>query len=318
MTDFYISKRPHALHLADNAQTFMSLFEADTGKGILTYIDSFVSLEMVEQILLVGSIPLRTATAVSDIDLIILIPEGVEPRRFDIDTKILTFRPGDGGLIICGVNALYTGLEVDITFISIDSILKIVHRLQAGNTRLDRQEMLILGRINRSWLLYDKHPGAAERWESSRELVRVYGSTQFYINGLKAMEDAIPAAAYSIFLSLHLSRLAVEQAFFSFFASRGYSGLSDKWIAFLDVYKQNSCRADQKFQSISKQGLELLFSPPPTTLEGTKCYLIAVCTFLGTMQELIIAERSCRLAFKICPQIFDPKRLCKHLILNSI
>jgi len=291
MPNLYASKRPHGLHLCQNAEDFRAAFEAALGQSIGAFLSELTSGAKWRAVTLAGSIPEGIASEVSDIDLMVVLDTEVPPSLAQSDTVSAKATPG--GVELGVIDGVFAGMEIDVAFISLSRLVALCAALARGGVTLREEDIRVLDRIKRGWVLddddcLDRLPAVT----ASRNL-EIYCTTNYYSIALKRLEDAVAAEERDPILSRHLARLCVEQAFYAYLASRGHCYLSAKWPALIQHRMGGSPVGD---------GLDLLF-PGATELRG---YLRDVQRLARTIRDLIEQDTAFRIAFDFCPQIYQP------------
>ena len=294
MPNLYASKRAHALHRCENAIAFRQAFEQQIGRSVEDLIDSVLPRETRRAILLTGSLAEGIGSAVSDIDLMVVI--GREDIAHIAPSGPATVKStATGGLELAIIDCVLEGLEVDIALVSGPRLGRICAALGRGGVALGEEDIRVLARLKRGWVLDDASgylaafPGLRDRLS-----LEIYCATTYYSLALKRLEDAFAAARKDPALSLHLGRLCVEQVIFAWLASKGTCYPGAKWIAHV-----------RKHEGVD-HGLTLLF--PTLSDEAIEIgrYLIEVQRFADEIRSLIEQNRAFRIAFDFCPQIYTP------------
>ena len=294
MPNLYASKRAHALHRCGDAAAFRQAFEQQIGRSVEDLIGSVLPRETRRAILLTGSLAEGIGSAVSDIDLMVVM-DGEDVGDIRPKGPATVKSTAAGGLELAFIDSVLEGLEVDIALISGRRLKPICEALSRGGVALGEEDIRVLARLKRGWVL-DDPTGYLPGFLGLRDglSLEIYCATTYYSLALKRLEDAFAAARKDPALSLHLGRLCVEQVFFAYLASKGTCYPGAKWIGHV-----------RKHDGIAR-GLPLLF--PVFSDEATEIgrYLVEVQRFADEIRDLIEQDRAFRIAFDFCPQIYTP------------
>jgi hypothetical protein len=299
-------KKPHSLHLCRTPAEFLASFERTAGRSVDAFVERFARLDRVAASLLVGSIPLGIGSSASDIDIVVLIDGASALRddaRIDEDENIVfTGRSDDEttALVLAEVIAMLGGVEVHLEFILASRIAEWAKQVTEARVSLAAQQVRILGRIKTGWVLSARESsddvcGALMRDNS----LEVHCAVTSFVYALQDLEDARVALAGNVPLALHLGRSCVERCFASCFATKGFAHLGSKWLRFLKT-------ADESLRRVADAGVPLLF-PPLGDRAHAESYLNDVADFSAIARDAIQRDTAFRVAFRMCPQIYDPR-----------
>lgn len=306
MTSIYTKKQNHLFHLCETAEQFSTSFLDFFGISIKEYIYTKTDKAFVQAIALVGSIPLQTATAVSDVDFLVFVSSDCSGVKNQDVERQLNFQSAQHSLINSGATLVERGIEIDITLVDVQKVAEIYERMKSGGAHIKREEILLLDRFNTGWIYHETRQDGSNL-RDNRAIISTYASTYFFTNSLKKLEDAEPAARYDVNLAIHLGRLAIEQAFLSLFSSKGYSGLGDKWLSFLTRYKHSwNAMTTLPLADICEAGEMLMYRTIVRDVDEAVKYVEAVRQFLLNIHTLIVSDRRYRIAFSLSPQIYLP------------
>lgn len=308
-------KKSHSFHTCTDAEDFLATFGRVAGQSVRTFISRFVPSDHVVGCLLVGSIPLGIGTGASDVDILVLIDDKNAVRdqeshadRGDGIVFSGQFSDDDTALVLAEVIAVLNGIEVDFELIPSDRVRELAGRVSGPGVFLTNQEVRILSRIKTGWVLFARDSlnescGGLLR-DSSLE---VHCAVTNLVFALQDLEDARAALADDLPLALYLGRACVERCFASYFASKGYAFLGGKWLRFLKHHRDAGKGAGyEELQRLASLGLLLMFPSLDAHEEEVVTYLDEVAVFLADTRKLIQADKTFRVAFQMCPQVYDP------------
>jgi hypothetical protein len=300
MPNLYASKRPHDLHRCASAEEFRENFEARLGRTITDFVDGVVPAKR-RAILLTGSIPDGIANAVSDVDLMVVadVDGAVKLKASGFGGGPASIKAGrPGALELAVVDGVVGGVETDIALISGPRLAALSDALERGGVSLQEDEIRTLGRIKRGWIMADEGDYFAEFPGLLGGLtLEIYCATTYYSLALKRLEDAFAAQRSDADLALHLGRLGVETALHAYLAATGYCYPSAKWPLFLKRHNDDP---------ILDRGIALLFPPRAGTAADLRRYLTDAQANVADIRRLIERDRTLRIAFDYCPQIYWP------------
>ncbi len=269
-------------------------FERQIGRSVGDLVGHVVPGNTRRAALLTGSLAECIGGEVSDVDLMVVIDGEYVPVLPPFgDATVKT--SATGGLEIAIVDSVIEGLEVDIALISGERLWRLCKALGRGGVMLAEDDIRVLARLKRGWLLDDPTGyGASLAGLRDGLSLEVFCATTYFSLALKRLEDAFAAAAKDAVLALHLGRLCVEQAFFAWLAAKGTSYPGAKWIGHV------------RRIGAAGHGLALLFPAPADDVLKVEYYLREVQRFVCDIRALIERDRAFRIAFDFCPQIYVP------------
>ena len=294
MPNLYASKRAHALHRCEDAAAFRQAFECQIGRSIEDLVGGVLPRDTRRAILLTGSLAEGIGSAVSDIDLMVVI-DGEDVAHIAPSGTATVKSTAAGGLELAIIDSVLEGLEVDIALVSGPRLGRVCAALGRGGVALGEEDIRVLARLKRGWVL-DDASGYLAAFPGLRDglSLEIYCATTYYSLALKRLEDAFAAARKNPALSLHLGRLGVEQVFFAWLASQGSCYPGAKWIALV--------RGDERLG----RGLPMLFPMLADDAVEIGHYLIEIQRFADEIRDLIEQDMTFRIAFDFCPQIYTP------------
>jgi hypothetical protein len=301
----YHRKRLHGLHLARSSAEFIDLINAETADSAGWHPGRFVNGQALVGTVLGGSIPVGTATAASDVDLIAFVrASGDVPTAFPRDDDIVfaAYRPHDRFGATANVIVVVNGVEIDTVFLPTDWLRSAQVAVAAPAADLSVAEIDIFGKIKRGWALEadaDLRQLLGEVRDSSNLEIRTCVST--YVYALKFLEDALAAMADNLPLALYLGRLCIERCFQSYYAANGHVLTGDKWLRLARRDIDRSTPASGP--SLYARGERLLFPAFDLDAASVAAYLGEVKVFANAARAAIEGQPAHRAAFRLCPQI---------------
>jgi hypothetical protein len=304
-------KQKHRLHECKASEDFIGMLETEAGSSSVWHPSRFIEKDTLEGLVLGGSIPLGIASPASDVDLIAIVREpGHVPVTFPSDENVIFSVTQEMGLNGTSANVviLSNHIEIDINFVSMPWLLATYSAACSGRSPPLSPEVRLLARLKRGWTL-SENSTFKQFLESLRSshTIEIRCSVSSYIFALKALEDATAALADNLPLALHLGRLCVERAMHSYFAALGETHIGDKWLRLARRGVERSSLATGS--TLPARGERLMF-PCLNLIDGeVEAYLRKVREFTSQVKLDIERNPAFRIAFRLCPQIEDPRML---------
>lgn len=287
--------------MASNTKDFLELFAASAGISIETVVEQ-LGVAGLGSILLVGSIPLGTATSASDIDLLIVQKDDVPV--VPVRQGAITVSDCRDAFIELETIQVVNGIEINVQVVSEQRIALICESLSRRRVDLELKEIAVLSRLRSGWLLlgpsYDLPLAIREG------LLDIYCCTRDFAIALNMLEDATAALDDSHVLSLHLGRMAVEKCVTSYFASRHTGYLGTKWLRFLSSFVP--AEPERGDFSALKESIPTLLFPELRASTSASAYIEKVSNFVTQCRRLIERDETFRIALASAPLVYELTR----------
>jgi hypothetical protein len=301
-------RRSHSLHRCTTPAEFVERFREETGQAPHEFVRSVVENADIEAVIVGGSIPFGVATAISDVDLMVLLRSG-QPRLAEVDAghKLHNARyVGESRLVSDEVVLLVGGIEVEVQLMRSDQVLALGEALRRGGAVFTPLELILLARVKRGWVI-EEDEGFRARHSALMEgrFLDLYIALREYAGALKETEDAWAAAAELPVLALYLGRAAVDKVCCFILALCGYPSIRSKWIRLVESGRIGA--ESPRAHALLGRGIRLLFpSAPSERASETARYLDEVVAFMGDAKAFAEEDRLFAIAFAQSRQIYDP------------
>ena len=279
-------KMPHRLHECRTVDDLSkSLLEA--GINLQQMEKKFIREGTPFALLLSGSIPEGTATAESDLDLMMLVEH---TRDLKEDSSLLNVETG-----LAKETLFYTqGIEINIEFMCRDSLGSVIEALIAlapvmYDPReveripvIERPAVHFLHRLRTGWILSGE--SIVNRWrdEFMVSILPLYLSVNYYFEALEVLERAYSMVGGLPGSAAYLGHVAAESGLRALLAGAGYTGQGKKgifpWCARLEA-------EDVSAAMMIRAGRELIFPGFLTEQDQQRKYLESVIQFIRLVRE---------------------------------
>ena len=306
----FINKLEHQLYSSSDAEDFRIRFKSEVHCSVEQVFESIVQPVAKATVYLTGSIPQRAASGRSDVDLILVVmsPEAVLSSAFtDRGTpNHIAFRRPDDPLWAGQIIKMFRHVEVDVNVLLSTGISQIYENLLRPGPDLSDREIMLLSRLKTGWCVAQLNGGSDVPPETFSRRLDIYCLTRAYTLAIKMFEKCVKEAQGSfLFTALHFGRLAVEQAYFAYFATLGFSYIGTKWMRIVEGRAgQNHPLAHIANDKDVSSGLSLIFPSPAWGVRETSAYITDVRDFLVAIRLHIARDPIAAIALKACPQVY--------------
>jgi hypothetical protein len=310
-------KGRHSLHECTTPDAFFERFRSESGESVHELVGRFVVAERIAATILGGSLSLGIGTAVSDVDLLVLIDGADALKSSDSESLHFELRGESVGeaetLLAAEVVTIVNGIEVNLQFIEMSRVRMLAEKLARPNLWLSPggTNTVILGRIKSGWVLTSSdrfRDGCAALLKT--QALEIHCTVAHLVAALQDFEDARAAVPNDLPVALHLGRAAVESCFFAYFASESHVFVGSKWLRLIDR-KRAASGADRDARwalgELGQSGVSLLFPPLLREAAEVDAYLERVADFIAGVRSTIERRTAFKVAFKLCPQMHDPR-----------
>lgn len=291
-------KRANDLFKSISGDDFAERFRKRLGASPKEFAARWVDSDAIAAILAVGSIPANVATAVSDVDLIVLtatneaLPPNGAPEQEVIYSGDVDL--GNPQFVSRNIVGFFEGVEVDTVFVSLPTISQIMTGRadrRGAPTALERK---MLGRLSKGWPLFLSPSGQEILSSLSDDItLPLSAAVSDFVTAQKYFEDAA-AAHDDQDLGLYLGRRSVEFAFRSMLAQEGHLDAGDKWLRLVRAVSITNSHV----QHLEEFGRRLLREEP-----NFRQFLELTKEFLSGVKDQITSDFKYSLAFDVCGQI---------------
>lgn len=257
-------KEHHSLHCSENAEDFISrLMEA--GIDIEKLLQEFVKPEYNAGIVLGGSIPERTATSVSDVDISILINDegALKPFKDIVWGESVFYLHRNKSIKSNWAVLFYKGVEINFE-IKIDTAVGQLNSKSTVNLNTeDKGEQRFLSRIASGWTLFNEKQ--VELWKEHYDIKQLQERkiiSEFTL-AIKELEDMKSSIGTSSGLSYVIGVHIVTRLIKSILASQDYFSPGTKWMRKVNQLIDS----DRELSIILGDAKKLLF---PVFIDNTK------------------------------------------------
>jgi nucleotidyltransferase-like protein len=295
--------------MCNSTESFLERFRGEAGESLEEFIGTFAFPHRVAAVILGGSIPLGVATSRSDVDLLVLVDDDHALKPAPKGSQYLEMRAQSLGeaetLTAAEMIAIVNGVEVNLLFIVVSRLVALWERLSGSDIWVSPSgaNTAILGRIKAGWVLSssERFQHACSRFLRGNSL-ELHCTVSYLVGALQDLEDARAALSDNLGVALHLGRSCVEAGFFAHFASTGLVFVGSKWLRLLD-----DARCTEQEKQLAAVGMPLLFPPLHRSHSEVGEYLRHVAAFVTTVRSVIEKRAVFRVAFALCPQLYDPQ-----------
>lgn len=282
-------KKRHSFHSCHDVFQFKELL-SEYEIPIVDLVSSYLQTQEFG-LLIGGSIAEGTATAVSDLDFLVLLDSKSAIKLEHLTNKsdslkIKTIQPGHLFEILHYIN----GVEINIQFMEkyelrplIDSFISIAPALYdprdlVSVPRLAKADLQFLHRLKTGWIIHGNDVVELWRCEFMLEVLPMYIMVNNFFIGIKELEDAEAAIGGAPGLAEYIARNCVEGGMTAVLAKHDYTSQGHRWIRYL-----SGDNIPPQDQELLQHGLKLLFVPILDSTQNQQKYVTDVQEFMKSV-----------------------------------
>jgi hypothetical protein len=276
-----VKKRAHELHECENAEELAAELERE-GLDLVSLAYEFVKPSYEIGLFVTGSIPGGTASSLSDVDVVVLLPTVSAlkgGRKRELFGSAVNYLPTDSPNET-EVSLFFDGIELDVLFLAD----RTAGGEPASGSVVGDEDLVLATRLAGGWIIHGRE--VVERWRSRYSLraVRTQWVAARFTEAGKILEDMEVgigrARGHVACLGAHVCRYLVN----ALLAYHDVYSDSASWV--LQVQRLAGT-ADPEMEEALQRGTELAF---PTLLEGPEAertYFEQVYAYCATVRELL-------------------------------
>lgn len=285
-------KRPHNLHHCANVEALVTELR-NHDIDLVSLISEFVKPSIDAGILVTGTIPWRLATAVSDVDVLILLP-GIDAfktsRKRDISGAPVKYWPSRSPNRV-GISLFLSAIEFDLDFVINPAIGGDHDSARTAASRQDEHASnnLFMASLATGWIVHGR--SVVEQWRAYYGCaeMRIKWMATGFAAGTKNLEDMEEGIGLA---TGHVSAIGADIVVHLLRALLAYNGCYCPSLKYLLGIDRLLDTVDQEMRDLLMTGRALAFPGLLDGVEAETAYFNAVLDFTARVQNVLSRDDS--------------------------
>jgi hypothetical protein len=282
-----LKKRPHTLYrCADVDELVEELRAEDIDLVALVY--EFVKPSVPVGILVTGSIANGVATPVSDMDVVVLVPDAkaLKARKREVWGEPVNYLP-TGSSVETEVSTFLRGIELDVIFLVNPAVDDPAARAAERPSDSEEEEHSIASRLASGWVVHGHE--VVERWKEhyGADDIRIKWIAAKFTEGTKLLEDMHAGIGLGRGHVACVGSYVVECLVSALLADHGYYASSANWMLKLNRMLP---AVDPEVREALETGAELAFPALPSGVDAEREYFERVYEYACLVRDVLSRE----------------------------